>query len=511
MMSTVGAESLSPSRDGGFALRRTVPAFVLAVAVAGLLYTGGTFAAAPPRPNVLLITVDTLRADHLSCYGYALPTTPRIDELARQGVQFEDAHCQIPKTNPSLASLWTGLYPENHKDLTLRLTLSRAHPVLAERLRAAGYRTSAIVGQYNLVRQSGFDRGMQDYFDEFPEELPGRVPPGHFQPGTEKRAAELTDRALGWLRKAPKQPFFLWIHYVDPHAAYDPPPPYDHSFSESRYSPATLRREQIHDQAFDPTHFTLAYYMQRYDGEIRYLDDQIGRLLDDLRARGLDDNTMIVLTADHGEYMGEADGARPGKKSPAVPYFSHGTTLTDAETHVPLLWKLPPSWSPRSKPRRVRGPVEMVDITPTLLDILNLPAISGDGRSLAASLRPVRQAAAGETRAYSYSFESNSVALATPRWKLVDFPSGSLAAYFTGRGGFRSIEAGGTAHLYDRARPGRAVEIESIHPDVAARLRAELIEHLRSAPGPRNTAFYPLNFPWGDSEHLKRLRSLGYL
>lgn len=485
-------------------------ASVLLVTAIGLIFLADCVAKRD-SPNVLLITIDTLRADHLSCYGYPLPSSPRIDQLARDGILFEDTHCQVPKTNPSLTSLFTGLYPENHKNLTLRFTLSSAYVLLTERLRSAGYHTGAIVGQYNLIRQSGFDRGFEDYIDDFPGPSIGVRQPGRFYAGTEKRAAALTDRALGWVKGLPSgRPFFLWIHYVDPHAAYDPPPPFDHSFSEGSYPTTTLTRDQIHDQAFDPPHFALSYYQQRYDGEIRYLDSQIGRLLDGLQDSHLRDNSIVILTADHGEYLGDTDGPGADSGGPVAPYFSHGITLSNGETHVPLLWNLPKAWASRRKSLRLGGPTEIVDVAPTLLDLLGLAPLPANGRSLAASLRGGAPTSP-EGRAYSYSAESNSVSLQTSRWKLIYYPGQLLSAFFEGRGTFRSIAERGRIQLFDRKDGSRARDVAGAHPDAAEKLKAELLERLRLAPGPGDPKRYPVNLPWDDTEHLRRLRALGYL
>ena len=453
------------------------------------------------RPDVILITIDTLRADHLGVYGYSLPTSPRIDALAREGTVFADAQCQVPKTNPSLASLFTGLYPENHKDLQLRLTLPAIHPVLAERFREAGYRTGAVVGQYNLIRQSGFARGFEDYFDRFPEPAAGELPPGRFHPGSEKRARELTDRAVSWLATPSDRPRFLWVHFVDPHAAYDPPPPFDHSFPEDRYPAGDLARQQIHDQAFDPPHVAAAYYEQRYDGEIRYVDSEIGRLLDAVRVAGKWESTLVVLTADHGELMGDGDAPDAAFGGPVAPYFCHGTTLSNGETHVPLIWKMPGAG--KAGPVRIAGPVELVDVAPTLLEMLGLPP-------LAVSLRAGKAPRPGFAR--SYSSESNSESLADARWKVVVYPAGSLSAFFTGEETFRALEGGGRIQLFDRSQPSSSMRsVADAHPDVVRALRQRLLDALRNAPGPRDPRRYPRDAPWDDVEHVRRLKALGYL
>jgi arylsulfatase len=467
--------------------------------VAPILFVLAHHRSSPPS-NVLLITVDTLRADHLGCYGYSRPTSPNIDALARNSVVFEDAHCQVPKTNPSLASLFSGLYPQNHKDLRLRLTLPSSVQTLAGRLAAAGWNTAGIVGQFNLVRRSGLAQGFETYIDDFPHASDSAAP-GRFRTGSEKRAEDLTDLALGWLKDHSDSRFFLWIHYVDPHAPYDPPPPFDTSMPSEGYPNTVLERAQIHDQAFDPPHYDLAHYERRYDGAIRYVDEHIGRLLAGLARLGVERRTLVVFTADHGEAMGDPDAA-------GAPHFSHGSTLSEGETHVPLIFHLPAD-SGGSPTRRVRGPVEMVDVAPTVLSILGLAPLPSDGESLEPAFATGR---AKSPFAFSYSFESNSVSLEDSRWKLVYSPAGSLAEYFNGRGTFRSITESGRARLYDRASAEEVSELSSAAGPLRTRILTQrLLDLLSRSPGPRDPVHYPVNEPWEETELLHHLRALGYL
>ncbi|MBI2841628.1 MAG: sulfatase [Acidobacteria bacterium] len=451
--------------------------------------------------NVLLITVDTLRADHLGCYGYPLETSPTIDRLAGQSVLFENAYCQIPKTNPSLATIMTGLYPSTHKILQLQLNLPDAYITLAEALHARGYATCGIVGQYNLSKRTGLAQGFESYFDTFPSYEAVTRPGGHFDSMAEKRAKDLVDLGIGWFRTTQPRNFFLWIHFMDPHAAYDPLPPYDEAFPESSYSTALeIDVERIHRQAFDPPRQDLAYYLRRYDGEIRAMDDQIGRLLDELRRAGALEETMVVFTADHGEYMGDPDG-------PAVQYFSHGETLTEAEIHVPLIWHIP---GETGRGIRLSKVVETADIFPTIMDLTGLKGPAWDGQSLSplfASSNPDQKLG----KAFSYSFESNTVSIQSERWKLTWRPKASLAGYFEGRSTFGSVSTSGEWLLYDRMRVGGPLDPMAMAPDLLGQLQRELLMKLEVPPTKRDHMKYPASQPLNDPELIERLKLLGYL
>lgn len=302
----------------------------------------------PGAPDLVLISVDTLRADHLGAYGHTRPTSPAIDRLAEDGIVFDSAFTSAPKTTPGLASLVTGLPVKAHGIYELRIPLDPPVRVLAEILKDHGYETGGFCGQFNCHRGWGFARGFDHYDDAF-DLGDDRLPPqrgGGFSAGSEKRAGYLVDSAVDWIedrrtkgRVTERPPFFAWLHLMDPHAGYSPPGEYVDLFrGASKFSTLglhgpTIPRELIHPQARLAETAEYDVYLNRYDGEIRYADDQIGRLLDHLRRTGLYEDALIVVTADHGEYMGES--------SSEVTYFSHGTTLTDWEVKIPLVVKLP--------------------------------------------------------------------------------------------------------------------------------------------------------------------------
>lgn len=278
-------------------------------------------------PNVLLITLDTVRADRLGSYGYQGAATPTLDRLAAEGVRFEFAYSPTPLTLPAHATLLTGVQPPTHGLIDNGMRASR-FPVstLAERLRAAGYDTGAFVAAYVLNAVHGLDRGFALY-DDGPD-VAGDV--FALFRGTAP-AAERVDRLLEWLRGPRREPFFAWLHLFDAHAPYLP-----------------------------PAGFRSRFAANPYDGEIAYIDGQLARVLGYLEREQLIDDTLIVVTADHGESLGEHGEA------------THGVFLYDATLRVPLILHWPAGLSPRS----VAEPAALVDVLPTMLGLLDLPSQS---------------------------------------------------------------------------------------------------------------------------------------
>ncbi len=301
-------------------------------------------------PNVFLITMDTLRADHVGCYGDANIRTPALDALAADGTRFSNAFTASPITNPSHASILTGLLPDHDGVRDFGMPLAPTASPLAEVLKGSGYSTAAFIGSVILDSRGlapGFDRGF-DYYDHFPENLPqtasryGRL---------ERRALDVEHRAETWiLGQGDAQPLFVWIHFYDPHDPYDPPEPY--------------RSE---------------YASRLYDGEIAYTDSALGRFVGFLKNRNLYDGSTIVVTGDHGEGLGDH-----GEET-------HGIFLYDSTLHVPLIVKLPSAARSTSGTRAGGGvvlsaQVRTVDIAPTILDLTGVhDSRTRDG----ASLRPL--------------------------------------------------------------------------------------------------------------------------
>ena len=295
------------------------------------------------KTNVILITIDTLRADHLSAYGYGRKTSPAIDSLAGDGILFKDAIVTLPKTSPSLASILSGLYPKTHKLFSLGFELDNAIQLLPEILKEKGYLTGGVCGQYNCNRKFGFKQGFDYYDDKFVYTYDKSMENvgGEFHSVSERRAEYVIEKSIEWIKKVKVKgdPSFTWIHLMDPHAAYDPPGKYGAFFSGSTthtsnsFFGENIPVHLIHPQAAVSGMTSYNYYLNRYDGEIRYMDSYLKKLFDFLKDNGLYDDTLIILTSDHGEYMGEQNSQ--------IRYFSHGSTLLESEIRVPLIVKLP--------------------------------------------------------------------------------------------------------------------------------------------------------------------------
>lgn len=417
---------------------------VLILLLAGMV---GCHREVRPRPgqNILLFTIDTLRADHLGCYGHRRAATPRIDRLAREGVLFEQAVAQVPVTLPSHASILTGIYPPVHgvRDNTY-FRLDPDALTLAEHLRANGYRTAAFVGAYVLDASFGLGQGF-DVYDDRVGSMEASSP-GSF---AERSAGEVVRAFAGWLKAAPSEgPFFAWIHFFDPHMPYAPPSPFRERF---RSSP--------------------------YDGEVAYTDQQVGVALDELRARGQLDDTLVVLTSDHGESLGE-HGER-----------THGFFVYDATLRIPLILR-----SPRSLPAglTVEAQVTTVDLAPTLLELAGVSVPEGvQGRSLVRMMNgeegetPLRPAYA-ECYVPQLNFRwAPLVALRQQGFKYIDAPR---------------------AELYDLTRdPGETDNLVAKYPDRAKRMKEQLVRLLESWPESVSARHQP------DPETVAGLRSLGYL
>lgn len=317
--------------------------------------------------NVLLITIDTLRADHLGCFGYRVIQTPNIDSLARQGVLFQQTFTPVPITLPSHASIFTGLYPYQHGVLDNgSFSLKKEAITLAEILKNSGYKTAAFVGAFVLDSIFGLDQGFDDYDDYMPKQddhtaKQDKVMAIHF---AERPASQVTERAISWLRKqqvakAAPCPFFLWLHYFEPHAPYEPPEPF-----KSRYSHSA------------------------YDGEIAAVDHWLGILVQELKRLGLFDKILIVVTADHGEGLGEHQES------------THGNFLYDSTLRVPLIFKLPQSRFFGLIPKRINSLTRTIDVMPTILDLLGLSAHIPqgiDGQSLLPLIQEERAWSRGAT------------------------------------------------------------------------------------------------------------------
>jgi len=352
-----------------------------------VLLSSGSVAAVPPRraaPNVILITIDTLRADHLGCYGATDVKTPTLDALARDGVVFERAISQVPLTWPSHAAILTGTYPFQNgvQDFTGQPLDPRFRSV-AQVFKQQGYATGAVVSAFVLDRSWGLARGFDFYDDAFSAQAFLHKDVGL----VDRKAGESVTHAISWLQKPARRPFFFWLHLYDPHSPYDPPEPF-------------------HTQ----------YRSHPYDGEIAYADHELGRLIAWLKQNRLYDRTAIVVLSDHGESLGEH-----GEKE-------HGFFVYNSTVHIPLIVK-PPADS-GFRPGRVSAPVETVAVAPTLT---RLAGMKDEIRKQFPHPGLLGNKAESEDAAYSESFYAFSSfgwsplhALQTSRYHYIQAPTREL-------------------------------------------------------------------------------------
>jgi len=454
--------SVGCSRSGGGSAAATGPAAASEAAVQGAEVPAPPPArrAPPDALNVLLITIDTLRADHLSCYGYARKTSPCIDALAAQAVLFEECLVQWPKTGPSMASLLTSTYGSTNGVMrrTLDIKVPLHYDLLPELMQRAGWNTLGVVSNISLSEKFHFDQG----FDRFAVHA-----------GDQCRADAVTTRATDLLaERDTSKPYFLWVHYLDPHAPYVPPRRHIEPFLGDALWQADARPPlPVDPRVADPAapapenqdigmipayaHFPARYpwvkqsdkdqarnYVAAYDGDVRYVDEHVGKLLDWMMAADLLRTTIIVLAADHGEGLGEHDY-----------WFEHGRFPYDDCVHVPLM-VVHPDW----KARRVATPVALLDVAPTIAE---LTGVANGWQFEGKSLAPWLAAGAPEEQARPVFVESGyseryEFSLRRGKWKLIRVGSPETA----------KLMKGGKYELYDVvADPG---ETQNLYDDAAA-------------------------------------------
>ena len=386
--------------------------------------------------NVVLVTIDTLRADHLPSYGYNRVRTPNLDRLAKQSFLFENAFAHVPMTLPSHCSIMTGLLPVSHGvHDNAGFMLDPKTTTLAKILKGNGYQTAAFVSAFVLDSRFGLKQGFDLYSDNF------ALTEGPLDNTEVSRRAEVTQTEVdAWLARSKDKKFFLWVHYYDPHDPYDPPEPY--------------RTE---------------YKANPYDGEIAYVDHVLGKLLSDLEQSKLMDKTLIVLTGDHGESLGE-HGER-----------THSLFIYDATLHVPLLIRLP-----GIKSKQIQDVVGHIDIAPTILDWLGIPSHSEmQGKSLI----PVMQGKEkGNRSVYSESLFaelhygwSPLKSLTTQDYRFIDAPTPELYEHKTDAADtkniFRNRESIGNSlrqqlQEIEKSAGTKEVAMKSPDPETAEKLRA---------------------------------------
>jgi choline-sulfatase len=402
------------------------------------------------KPNVILITLDTTRSDHLGCYGYAGAKTPNLDSLARRGVLFEQAATTSPLTLPAHCSMLTGMYPTYHGvRINGNAALNEEQTTVAEVLSAQGYKCGAFIGAFVLDGRWGLRQGFEHYDDQFDLKKYKHIDLGAVQrPGN-----EVMDAALDWLEGQKNAPFFAWIHLYDPHTPYGPPEPY-----LSEFRPQGL--------------------VGLYDGEIAFMDEQIGRCLGWLEENGLDKKTVLILVGDHGEGLGSHGEG------------THGYFIYDYAVHVPFIVVTP---FEKLQGIRVPSQVRTIDIFPTLLELAAFaPAAETQGRSLLPVMfRPQKKEdgfAYSESMSPNLQFGWSSLhSLRTTKYKYIDVPK---------------------AELYDLSRdPDEQTNLLAQDRRVVREMKEKLDRLMedtgRGAPTPQTANL--------DKETMERLSALGYI
>lgn len=473
-------------------------ALALAVVDLGPRNGGGKHAG----PNLVLIVVDALRADRLGCYGHSRPTSPHLDALCREALVFDRAVVQFPATGPSFGSLFTGKYPRRHglSAMDPRSWLGgQFNRTLAEVLSEHGYATAAMMTG-SLTRSSGLARGFNEVLEEMPayglydvrspwQALRSRSRLGRtaFRARQSVAYHPVVDEALAWIDRA-RRPYFVFVHLYDTHAPYDPPARHIEALDPGYHGPyrtlpaATLRRVRHGDLELDADAVRRLHNL--YDAEVRTADESIGRIVDHLRRRGEIDDTILVVTADHGEEL-----------------YDHGLVehgyIYNTNLRVPLLVRLP---GPAAA-RRFEAPFELIDLMPSLLEHLGVPVPEGiDGRAL-----HLASPSATEPGIGSYAFSEADcaagrgrgardcwISVQNARWKLnLDVDTGSR-------------------QLFDLAAdPYEQQDVAAAHPAVATRLLGRLQRWNQAQPdleGLRQELDGAAR-----EEVEKRLRSLGYI
>ncbi len=443
--------------------------------------------AARRAPAVVLISIDTLRADHLGCYGYPRDTTPHIDSLAAHATRFETVIVPMTHTLPSHVSMLTGLNPKTHGVRMNGMRLRSDVITVAEVLKNRGYATAAVVGSVTLEHEKGLDRGFDLYDDTMTSER-------------ERPARDVRAAAGRWLERQSGGGFFLFVHFWDPHDPYQPPAPYETMFTTppgplgDLYRPLHTDHIRLHERYPGFAEAQLPALIARetdlYDGEVRYVDDELGRLIAQLQRRGLWERALVIITGDHGESLGERG------------WWGH-ELFYEEQARVPMLVKLPAEpASPANPAARVVVPtVRSIDIAPTIAEWAGARALPAEGASLgeflASSGSGSSRTAYMERRDYPSSMRAESpeqwgrgreFAIRTDDWKLV----------------YKQHERG---ELYDlKADPHELTNRIASDVGTAQELQTRLGEWIGKLPREEREAIEGM-----DARTIEQLRALGYI
>jgi arylsulfatase A-like enzyme len=451
-----------------------------------LVFAFGCGEAKPP--NIVLVSLDTTRADHLGVYGYAKPTSPKLDAFAERAVVYERAYSTSSWTLPTHASIFTGLLPMQHgaqsdpasenRSLSYGVRpLAESFTTLGELLRDAGYRTGAVVGGPALRRELGIAQGFEYYDDELTS-LRDRV--------HGRRADQVSAAAIAMLEEFGAGPFFLFVNFFDPHAPYDPPAPFDRGLGkpdEKDHKQRLIGRLIAGDAPEPVARFSedqqewIAGMLEAYDAEIRYMDHHLGKLLDAIAAAPRGDETLVVITSDHGESFGEHF------------YLSHGAHLYEDNVRVPLLLRFPGA----AEGERVAEQVQTHQLFPTLLGAAGLALPEGvDVRGLEATggdvLLEVRRSDLN-VKFFGEFFDRDQLAIQVWPYKLV-------------------LRTTGERELFDLASdPAELDDLSEREPERVA----ELLARLRAEMAKRPPAYSEGDRPALRPETEEALRALGYI
>lgn len=431
-------------------------------------------------PDVLLITVDTLRPDHLGIYGYSRPTSPHLDRWFSEGAVFTPAYATESFTAPSVVSILSGQYPQAHRVRAFFQLLPRGTRLLTDFL-PDSYQTAAFVSNCALTEEA---MGMADRFDYYNDFVDEKEP---YRLVYERNARRTTDTVLSWLKEGrdKSRPLFLWVHYIDPHGPYHSPADWQPTFTHQEHAPVNL--ERIPKWVREPSITDALDYVDRYDEEIAFLDVHVGRLLESFAEDFHQNRSYVVFTADHGETMMEHEM-----------WFSHGYHVYEELIRVPLMIR-----GPGIEPGVRSGPASGIDIVPTILGLAGVraPATArGVDLRKSGSIEPDRIVFAEA----SFSGRHWQAAVGRDGKWLAKLNSGSRTILET--------------HWYDLTDdPGERRPVEEQQEDDAL---LELLRRIQDDPDPGGDPLGPINgiqlkgpkiAPRADAEALEKLRALGYV
>lgn len=433
--------------------------------------------------NVILIVIDALRADHLGCYGYERETSPRLDELAGEGVIFKHCYSQSSWTKPSVASILTSLYPSRHGTTLHGQALPENVVTIAEVMSEQGFLTYGFVTNPNLKKIFNFDQGFDFFDDRLLEDKfyygvlrqLGQKPPYFLRLFTNRFNTHVRDNArlannfiIPWLREYQDQNFFMYLHYMDPHRPFIPPAPYNKMFPYVRGDKDSRM-------------------LSLYDGEIRFVDTEIGNLIDELKALRLFAKTLLIITSDHGQAFGEHGD------------YGHGRTIYQNQLQVPLLGRGPGNFSGG---RQIAAPVKVLDLVPTILDFLDIESdVDWEGSSLLPLIENEKSEETGKPIFLEENLDGNYIlsgVIKNNEWKHI----------LTEKSALRDVTKEGREELYNLVQdPQESNNLVDREPEMLETMRNYLIGFKNRLPAQeRNPSQVKI-----DPETIRQLRALGYL